>query len=66
MLDIEERWTSLLTYDTGTWAEFKEQVIKQYPELGTVKEGTLSRIEEIVSEYRGQTFESGNKVSKYI
>jgi hypothetical protein len=28
----EEEWSSLATFETGTWDEFKEELIANYPE----------------------------------
>jgi hypothetical protein len=65
-IDIEEQWTALSHYAQGTWAEFKNEILQQYPEIGSVKEGTLSRIEEIIGEYQGLGFEIGSRVPDYV
>jgi hypothetical protein len=66
LLDIEDQWTSLSKYSAGTWNEWQDEILKQYPELGTVKEGTLSQVEAIVNKFQGLAFESGNQAPEYI
>jgi hypothetical protein len=65
-IDIEDQWTVLTKYSTGTWNEWKAEILKQYPELGTVKEGSLSQVDDIVQTFKGLNFGTGNLVPEFV
>ncbi|PBK58913.1 hypothetical protein ARMSODRAFT_899945 [Armillaria solidipes] len=43
----EEEWQALEEYDNGTFAEFKEAVLKNYPEAADAETGTWERLMHI-------------------
>ncbi|SJL15895.1 uncharacterized protein ARMOST_19403 [Armillaria ostoyae] len=43
----EEEWQALEEYDNGTFAEFKEAVLKNYPEAADAETGTWERLTRI-------------------
>ncbi|PBK58180.1 hypothetical protein ARMSODRAFT_838836, partial [Armillaria solidipes] len=43
----EEEWQALEEYDNGTFAEFKEVVLKNYPEVADTETGTWERLMRI-------------------
>ncbi|KAK0446598.1 uncharacterized protein EV420DRAFT_1648031 [Desarmillaria tabescens] len=42
--DTEEEWKLLDEYDNGTFAKFKEAIVKNYPEAQDVESGTVNRL----------------------
>ncbi|KAK0222785.1 hypothetical protein EDD85DRAFT_796301 [Armillaria nabsnona] len=40
----EEEWQALEEYDSGTFAEFKDTILKNYPEAADVETGTWERL----------------------
>jgi hypothetical protein len=51
--ESEEEWTALEAYEAGhSWAEFKEELIENYPEAVVAERGTPARIRQLCSETR--------------
>ena len=50
--ESEEEWIALDTYETGTWEEFKDELIENYPEAAAAERGTPARIRQLCSETR--------------
>lgn len=49
--DTEEEWKALETFDDGySWAEFKKELLDNYPEASAAERGTPARIRQIVRE----------------
>jgi hypothetical protein len=48
--DSEEEWSAFGTFETGTWDEFKEELIANYPEAAAAERGTPARIRELCAE----------------
>ena len=49
--DSEEEWAAFETFKTGrSWAEFKNELIENYPEAAAAERGTPVRIRQICSE----------------
>ena len=46
----EEEWAAFDSYDSGSWAEFKAELIQNYPEAAAAERGTPARIRQICSE----------------
>ncbi|SJL17393.1 uncharacterized protein ARMOST_20943 [Armillaria ostoyae] len=47
----EEEWQALDEYDSGTFAEFKEAVLKNYPEAADAETGTWERLTRIARKF---------------
>ncbi|KAK0431783.1 hypothetical protein EV421DRAFT_1911566 [Armillaria borealis] len=47
----EEEWQALDEYDNGTFAEFKEVVLKNYPEVADTETGTWERLMRIARKF---------------
>ncbi|SJL11881.1 uncharacterized protein ARMOST_15293 [Armillaria ostoyae] len=47
----EEEWQALEEYDNGTFAEFKEAVLKNYPEVADAETGTWERLTHILHKF---------------
>jgi hypothetical protein len=43
----EEEWSAFDTFEEGTWEEFKEELIANYPEAAAAERGTPARIRQI-------------------
>lgn len=48
----EEEWAALATYDTGTWEDFKKEIVNNYPEAKYAEEGTIAQLNEICKDHR--------------
>jgi len=48
--DTEEEWSAFNTFEEGTWEEFKEELITNYPEAAEAERGTPARIRQICAE----------------
>ena len=49
--DCEEEWAAFTSFEEGhTWAEFKEELIENYPEAAAAERGTPARIRQLCSE----------------
>lgn len=49
-IDCEEEWSAFETYEKGSWDEFKEELIANYPEAAAAERGTPARIRKICSQ----------------
>ncbi|PBK70573.1 hypothetical protein ARMSODRAFT_884721, partial [Armillaria solidipes] len=47
----EEEWQALEEYDNGTFTEFKEAVLKNYPEAADTETGTWERLTRILHKF---------------
>ena len=45
--DSEEEWSAFKSFEDGTWEEFKEELIENYPEAAAAERGTPARIKQI-------------------
>jgi hypothetical protein len=45
-------WTTLKSYRTGTWDEYKAELISNYPEAANSTSGTFARLDKLCKEYR--------------
>ena len=45
--DSEEEWSAFKSFEDGTWEEFKEELIENYPEAAAAERGTPARIKHI-------------------
>jgi hypothetical protein len=45
--DSEEEWTAFKSFDKGSWEEFKEELIENYPEAAAAERGTPARIRQV-------------------
>ena len=51
--ESEEEWAALETYEAGhSWAEFKEELIENYPVVVAAERGTPARIRQLCAETR--------------
>ena len=51
--DSEEEWAAFAAYEEGhTWAEFKEELYKNYPEAAEAERGTPQRLRQVCNETR--------------
>ena len=48
--DSEEEWYAFDSFDRGTWEEFKEELIANYPEAAAAERGTPARLRQICAE----------------
>ena len=48
--DSEEEWCAFDSFTDGTWEEFKEELIANYPEAAAAERGTPARIRQICAE----------------
>jgi hypothetical protein len=49
--ESEEEWAAFETFDSGhTWAEFREELIENYPEAAAAERGTPARIKQLCAE----------------
>lgn len=49
--ESEEEWAAFETFEPGhTWAEFKEELIENYPEAAAAERGTPARIKQLCAE----------------
>ena len=48
--DSEEEWSAFETFEDGTWEEFKEELIANYPEAAAAERGTPARIRQLCAE----------------
>ena len=48
--DSEEEWYAFDSFEKGTWEEFKEELISNYPEAAAAERGTPARIRQICAE----------------
>ena len=64
--DTRNQWMQLEEFsgDAG-WAEFKEQVLKAYPENGTIKEYSLEELKEKIDKWKGRSLRSLEDVNRY-
>ena len=46
----EEEWSAFDSFEEGTWEEFKEELIANYPEAAAAERGTPARIRQICAE----------------
>jgi hypothetical protein len=46
----EEEWSSFDSFEEGTWLEFKDELISNYPEVAAARRGTPARIRKICAE----------------
>jgi hypothetical protein len=46
----EEEWAAFDAYKEGSWKEFKEELLENYPEAAAAERGTPARIRQICSE----------------
>ena len=46
----EEEWSAFDSYEEGTWDDFKEELISNYPEAAAAERGTPARIRQICAE----------------
>ena len=51
----ENEWMAIPSYDDGSWGQFKEDLIESYPEVASVRDGTLHQLTRICKEYRDLT-----------
>jgi hypothetical protein len=65
-IEVEEQWKALPKYDSGSWTEFKAEVIKSYPEIEARNQGTLRRVRELIHEHQGPSFEVGTRVPQFV
>jgi hypothetical protein len=49
--DSEEEWAAFDSYATGSWAEFKKELLANYPEAAAAERGTPARIRQICVEH---------------
>ena len=62
--ESEEEWSALETYNDGyTWAEFKKELLDNYPEASAAERGTPARIRQIVRD--ADNLELGDAISLY-
>src|SRR5277367_5148594 len=62
--ESEEEWSALETYNIGyTWAEFKKELLYNYPEASAAERGTPARIRQIVRD--ADNIELGDTISLY-
>ncbi|PBK68363.1 hypothetical protein ARMSODRAFT_887774 [Armillaria solidipes] len=47
----EEEWQALKEYDSGTFTEFKEAILKNYPEAADTETGTWERLTYIACKF---------------
>lgn len=50
--NTEEQWKSLDSYAAGTWAEFKAEILASYPEVSSVKNGSVDNLLKICEAHR--------------
>ena len=48
--DSEEEWSAFDSFAEGTWEEFKEELIANYPEAAAAERGTPARIRQLCAE----------------
>lgn len=46
--DSEEEWKFFGSFKTGTWEDFKAEIIENYPEAANAAGGTLLRLENLL------------------
>lgn len=51
--ESEEEWKAFESYPKGTWDEFKEELIANYPEAAEAERGTPARIKQVCREMKG-------------
>jgi hypothetical protein len=51
--ESEEEWRSLETFDNGSWEQFKDEVIENYPEAAAAERGTPARLRQICRDAGG-------------
>ena len=62
---VQEEWEGLDTYAAGNFEEWVEEIESLFPEIKSIKNGSLGRLTEICEEFRGLKKSDTGKVKRF-
>ena len=64
-IQVQEEWSSLETYKTGTFEEWVAEIESLFPEIETITTGSLARLDKICEDYKGLKKSDKGKVKRF-